>query len=60
MKVQSEVVLVFSEGGEKHAILFQNGVTEFFRIKKATRDDVAQLLGADIPQVPTKLSIKNE
>lgn len=43
-----EVVNVCYEDGEKQAVLFQNGHIELFKLKKATKADVAELLEIDV------------
>lgn len=45
--VVSEVVLVFKEGNVPVAVLRQNGTTEFFVLRHANKEQVAQLLDAD-------------
>lgn len=49
MKVTSELVLLFAEDGEPTGMLVDNGKREFYSIKRATKEQVSQLLEVDKP-----------
>ena len=44
MTITNELVQIFSKDGEKKGILYQNGQIEMYTLKKATKQDVQELL----------------
>lgn len=51
-KVTSELVNIFWEDGQKVGLLYQNGALEMYKLKKANKQDVADLLETEI--IPPK------
>ena len=47
-KWQSEVVHICYEGGIKMAMMYQNGHIEVYKLKKASKQDMAELLESDV------------
>lgn len=43
-----EIVNVLYEDGVKQAVMFQNGHIEIFKLKKATKQDTAEIFEVDI------------
>ncbi len=50
MTTKQELVIVFYEENVPQAVLFQNGHSEFFKLKKMHKDEIASLLGADVEE----------
>ncbi len=48
IKWQNEIVQVAYEDGEKVAMLHQNGSIEIYILKKASKQDIAQLLEVEV------------
>ena len=48
MTVTNELVQIFTKDGEKVGILYQNGQIEMYTLKKATKQDVQELLETSI------------
>ena len=46
-KATAELVIMFWEDGEPQGILYENGKREFYKIKRATKEDVSNLLEVD-------------
>jgi len=47
-KWESEIVNVCYEDGVKQAVMFQNGHIEIYKLKKATKADVADLMDINV------------
>lgn len=47
MTKTNELVTIFHQDGEKVGMLYQNGSIEMYRLVKASKTDVAELLEVD-------------
>lgn len=47
MNVRQEIVILFYEDNQPVGMLVQNGQTNFYRVSKANKEYVSQLLEAD-------------
>lgn len=48
MTITNELVQIFYKDGEKVGILYQNGQVEIYTLKKATKQDVQDLLEVQV------------
>ncbi len=47
MKATQEITTIFWEDNRPVGMLHQNGTTEFFKVSKASKDFVSELLGVN-------------
>lgn len=50
MRTTSEIVVLFWEDNQPVGMLHQNGQTNFYRVSRASKEHVTELLGANITE----------